>query len=196
MRPQLNGRRSISASRTARADRPPCLTGSSLGTSKSMTTRPAVGYFVRSRDSSGRLGLADQLEGQILQAGIVTDKQKSFNVGCCFSDDCEDRIGGRFIDARLAPVMEVSCERPTHEIPGFLGAARRRDNGEVRGKPFSCHVLAYPVTCLASGSRKRPLVVRHAGGAIGLGVSEKHQSSHRRTPAPSRWRCDRILSRR
>jgi hypothetical protein len=133
----------------------------------------------------GPAPLANQLEGQILQAGIVADKQKSFNVGGCFSDDCEDRIGGGFIDARLAPRVEIPCERATHEIPGFLGAARRRNDGEVRDKPFSRDVLAYLGTCLASGFCKWPFMILDAFGAIGFGMAEKHQSLHRPVAALS-----------
>ena len=138
---------------------------------KSMTTRPDVGSFSVRRSRALDVARADQLQRQIVQAGIVADDEERADVAA-FRGSVRRAFGAGIVDAVVVDDRAASCATPRRRAPRFLRPASPAIPGRGRERGRGGQVGADDRRVGAAALRQFAVAVALAGlGALGFGMA-------------------------
>src|ERR1700722_16958854 len=124
---------------------------------------------------------ADQLPREIVQARIVADDKQSAGV-VRTADKLVKPIRAGIVDAFVLHHARRLAQCDGDELPGFQGPRRRRNEREVGNEPVTRHVSADDRRVGAAPRHQLAITITLAGfGALGLGVAQQQQTTHRRS---------------
>ena len=106
----------------------------------------------------------DDKPGEIVQARIVTDQEKSRGFGLPYQLENGFRIG--IVQPILPSDWRRCAKSRRRELPAFPGAPRRRDDDKVRDEAVMSHIEADPRRLLASTRRESTIEVAPARGRL------------------------------
>lgn len=123
------------------------------------------------------------MRGKVLQPRIVTDQEKRVRLAR-FTEDGDERVRTRVVDALVAYRARCAGEGRCGQRPGLLSPFCRGDQGDVGNEPVMCHIGADRRRVGAAAFHEFAVAVALPWpGALGFGMSQQHQSAHRRNVA-------------
>ncbi len=177
----------ISASRNVSRRPDLCATSAQSSRAKSMTARPAVGYFLAEAQDPAHVALADEKPRQFLEAGIVADHHTGFgSLGSGLAHDLQKPADRRFVDPPVGAHRDPADDR-LHALPGLVRPPRRGETMTRLGRStFPLQVVGHHEGCLparawrgAGRDRARRRAMRPwRGGGAGDGASVPFPSGH------------------